>query len=45
MAIGDVGRLDREQFDPEVSDPVEQAVQLRLVPDVTDQHRLAGAVF
>ena len=35
--------LHRNQFDPEVTQPVEQPVQMGLVPDVTDEHRLVGA--
>ena len=44
-AVGHVGRLHREQFDPELLQPAEQPVQLGLVSDVAGQHGPVGAVF
>src|ERR1700759_2274634 len=43
--VGAVGRLHREQLDPELLEPADQPVQLCLVPDVPGQHGPVGAVL
>jgi hypothetical protein len=37
QAVRDLGRLYQEQFDLEILYPVEQSVQVPLVPDVADK--------
>ena len=39
------GRLHGEQFEAEVTQPVEQPVQVRLVTHLANEHRLAGSGF
>src|SRR5262249_58898362 len=40
--VGCVGRRHGHQIDPEVTQPVQQPVQVRLVTDLSDEHSLAA---